>query len=168
MIAVLGLDGFAHASEALAGAAWGRADRAAFRRWVMLTGFWSLVASGVYALFFWSAGDAITGVLTDVEPVRRVVGTLMPLVVALPLVSVWSFLLDGVYIGATAAAAMAVTMGIAFATYLLVLDPMTQAWGLVGLWGAVLVFNAARGIAQALWYPKLERRLGASHTPRHA
>ena len=77
----------------------------------------------------------------------------------LPLVSMWCFLFDGVYIGATAAAAMMVTMGIAFVIYLLLLGPMTQAWGLHGLWGAVLVFMGARGLAQAIWYPRLERRL---------
>ena len=85
---------------------------------------------------------------------------LLPLIVALPVISVWCFLFDGVYIGATAAAAMMVTMGIAFVIYLLVLGPMTQQWGLHGLWGAVLVFMAVRGLAQAIWYPRLERRLG--------
>ena len=55
MLIALGLDGFAHASEALAGAAWGRSDRAQFRRWVYLTGYWSLLASLFYALLFWLA-----------------------------------------------------------------------------------------------------------------
>jgi MATE family multidrug resistance protein len=160
LLMALGLDGFAHASEALAGAAWGRGDRAWFRRWVVLTGWWSLVASVAYALLFWVAGNPITALLTDLESVRAATGALMPLVVALPLIAVWCFLFDGVYIGATAAAAMMVTMGIAFAIYLAVLDPMTARWGLHGLWGAVLVFMAARGIGQAVWYPALERRIG--------
>ena len=86
-------------------------------------------------------------------------GLAVALVVALPLVSVWCFLFDGVYIGATAAAAMMVTMGIAFVVYLAALGAMTQQWGLYGLWGAVLVFMAARGLGQAIWYPRLERRL---------
>jgi MATE family multidrug resistance protein len=160
LLMALGLDGFAHASEALAGAAWGRGDRAQFRRWVFQTGYWSVFASVFYALLFWLAGNAITALLTDIEAVRLATGALMPLVIAVPLVSVWCFLFDGVYIGATAAAAMMVTLGIAFALYLLVLDPMTARWGLHGLWSAVLVFMAARGIGQALWYPALERRIG--------
>jgi MATE family multidrug resistance protein len=159
MLMALGLDGFAHASEALAGAAWGRSDRAQFRRWVYLTGYWSLLASLAYALLFWLAGNDITALLTDIESVQVVAAALLPLVIALPVVSVWCFLFDGVYIGATAAAAMMVTMGIAFVIYLLLLEPMTDAWGLHGLWGAVLVFMAARGLAQAIWYPRLERRL---------
>ena len=50
-------------------------------------------------------------------------------------------------------------MAIAFLAYLLILGPMTDAWGLAGLWGAVLVFMALRGLAQAAWYPRLEARL---------
>jgi MATE family multidrug resistance protein len=160
MLMALGLDGFAHASEALAGAAWGRRDRGLFRRWVVLTGYWSIAASAAYALLFWLAGNGITAMLTDIDAVRLTTAALMPLVVALPLVSVWCFLFDGVYIGATAAAAMMVTMGVAFVVYLAALGPLTSQWGLHGLWGAVLVFMAARGLAQAAWYPKLERQLG--------
>ena len=159
MLMALGLDGFAHASEALAGAAWGRGDRARFRRWVLLTGYWSLLAALAYALLFWLWGDALTALLTDIAAVRAAAGALLPLVAALPLVAVWCFLFDGVYIGATAAAEMMVTMGLAFLLYLAVLEPMTARWGLHGLWGAVLLFMGARGIAQALWYPRLERRL---------
>ena len=159
MLIALGLDGFAHASEALAGAAWGRSDRAQFRRWVYLTGYWSLIASLAYSLLFWLVGNDITALLTDIDSVRVVAAALLPLVVAMPLVSVWCFLFDGVYIGATAAASMMVTMGIAFVIYIFLLEPMTQQWGLHGLWGAVLVFMAVRGLAQAIWYPRLERRL---------
>ena len=159
LLMALGLDGFAHASEALAGAAWGRSDRAQFRRWVMLTGYWSLIASLAYALLVWVAGNSITAMLTDIESVRVLAAALLPLVVALPLVAVWCFLFDGVYIGATAAGAMMVTMGVAFLIYLMLLEPMTEAWGLHGLWGAVLVFMGVRGLAQAIWYPRLERKL---------
>jgi len=159
LLIALGLDGFAHASEALAGAAWGRSDRAQFRRWVYLTGYWSLLASLGYSLLFWLAGNDITALLTDIESVRITAAALLPLVVALPLVSVWCFLFDGVYIGATAAASMMVTMGIAFVIYFFLLEPMTEQWGLHGLWGAVLVFMAVRGLGQAIWYPRLERQL---------
>ena len=159
LLMALGLDGFAHAAEALAGAAWGHGRRAVFARWVRVTTFWAVVTSLVYALGFWLAGDAITRVLTDLEEVRQAVDRIMPLIIALPVVAVWCYQFDGVYIGATAGAAMMVTMAIAFGVYLLVLEPMTARWGVAGLWGAVLVFMAARGIAQAAWYPRLAQRL---------
>ena len=155
----LGLDGFAHATEALAGAAWGKGKAAEFRHWVKLTGVWALAASVVYAIGFWLGGNAITALLTDITDVRLSVETLMPLVIALPIIAVACYQFDGVFIAATAGAAMMVTMGIAFAIYLLVLNPMTVRWGITGLWGAVLIFMAIRGIAQAIWYPRLESKL---------
>ncbi|WP_191621203.1 MATE family efflux transporter [Marinihelvus fidelis] len=159
MLVALGLDGFAHAAEALAGAAWGERSRQAFRRWVWLAGLWAVVASLAYAALFWLFGDAITATLTNLETVRTLVARIMPMVIALPIVAVACFHFDGVFIGATAGAAMMATMAVAFAIYLAVLGPMTAAWGLVGLWGAVLVFMAARGLAQAAWYPRLLARL---------
>jgi len=159
MLISLGLDGFAHATEALAGSAWGEGKARLFHRWVKLTGFWALAASVVYALGFSLAGAALTAVLTDLSAVRLSVETLMPVVIALPVVAVACYQFDGVYIAATAGAAMMVTMAIAFAIYALVLNPMSERWGLEGLWAAVLIFMAARGIAQAIWYPRLKAKL---------
>lgn len=155
----LGLDGFAHATEALAGSAWGEGKASAFHRWVILTGVWALAASLVYALVFWLGGTALTALLTDIGEVRLSVELLMPTVIVLPVVAVACYQFDGVYIAATAGAAMMVTMAIAFVTYVLLLSPLSAAWGLRGLWVAVLVFMAARGIAQAFWYPRLLAKL---------
>lgn len=155
----LGLDGFAHATEAKAGAAWGEGKQAEFRKWVRLTGLWAIIASLIYALGFWLFGSAVTTVLTDITQVRQTVDSLLPLVVALPIVAVACYQFDGVYIAATAGSAMMITMAVAFAIYLLVLGPMTNRWGLTGLWGAVLIFMASRGIAQAIWYPGLAAKL---------
>jgi len=159
LLTSLGLDGFAHATEALAGSAWGEGNARLFHRWVILTGLWALAASLVYALAFWLAGSSLTALLTDLAPVRVSVETLMPVVIALPVVAVACYLFDGIYIAATAGAAMMVTMAIAFAIYVLVLTPMSAAWGLRGLWLAVLVFLAARGLAQAAWYPSVLSRV---------
>ncbi len=161
LLIALGLDGFAHAAEALAGKAWGERERARFQRWVWLSGGWAVLASMVYSLVFWGFGDGLTRLLTDIPAVQASVAQVMPLVIALPVVSVWCYHFDGVYIGATAAVAMMVTMGVAFVLYLVILEPMTQTWGLPGLWGAVLIFMAARGLFQALWYPRMLRQLGS-------
>ena len=155
----LGLDGFAHATEALAGSAWGEGKASLFHRWVKLTGIWALAASLIYALGFWVGGTGLTALLTDLPSVRLAVDTLMPVIIALPIVAVACYQFDGVYIAATAGAAMMVTMAIAFVIYILVLNPMSARWGLEGLWGAILIFMAMRGISQAIWYPRLKSKL---------
>jgi len=153
------LDGFAHATEALAGSAWGEGKASLFHRWVKLTGIWALAASLIYALGFWVGGTGLTALLTDLPSVRLAVDTLMPVIIALPIVAVACYQFDGVYIAATAGAAMMVTMAIAFVIYILVLNPMSARWGLEGLWGAILIFMAMRGISQAIWYPRLKSKL---------
>jgi len=155
----LGLDGFAHATEALAGSAWGEGKAHVFHRWVKLTGIWGLAASVAYAIGFWLGGDSLTALLTDLLSVRLAMSELMPIVIALPVVAVSCYQFDGVYLAATAGAAMMVTMAIAFTIYVLLLNPMSAQWGLEGLWAAVLIFMAARGVAQAIWYPRLKARL---------
>jgi MATE family multidrug resistance protein len=155
----LGLDGFAHATEALAGSAWGERNALLFRRWVKLTGLWALVASSVYAMFFWLGGNAMTALLTDIPAVRSSVAEIMPMVIVLPVIAVACYQFDGVFIAATAGAAMMITMAVSFAIYMLALGPLTAHWGLAGLWGAVLLFMAARGITQAAWYPRLVSQL---------
>jgi MATE family multidrug resistance protein len=159
----LGLDGFAHATEALAGAAWGKGKSAEFHHWVKLTGIWAFVASLIYTLAFWLGGASITAMLTDISDIRLSVESLMPLVIALPIVAVACYQFDGVYIAATAGVAMMVTMAIAFSVYILILTPMTERWGLQGLWGAVLIFMAMRGITQAIYYPHLKSKLDSNN-----
>ena len=159
LLIALGLDGFAHAAEAQAGAAWGHGRRAEFQRWVRVSGFWAVIASVLYAALFWFGGDAITALLTDLPEVRAATAAVLPLVAALPVVSVACYHFDGVFIGATAARAMLAPMAVAFAVYIVILGPMTDRWGLAGLWGAVLIFMAVRGLAQAAWYPRLLARL---------
>lgn len=155
----LGLDGFAHATEALAGSAWGKGKAKIFHRWVILTSLWAVVASIVYSLFFLVAGNSITAVLTDITTIRSSVESLMPLVILMPVISVACYQFDGVFIAATAGAAMMVTMGIAFGVYLLSLRMLVDQQGLYGLWVAMLIFMAARGITQAIWYPRLKSSL---------
>ena len=140
------LDGFAHAAEALVGRAVGQRDRRVFRRAVRLAGLWSLIAAGLFALVYGLAGPAIIRALTDLPEVRAEAMTYLPWLVVTPLVSVWAFLLDGVFIGATRAREMRNAM--LFAVFMIYLP----SWYLLrpfenhGLWLALLLFLAARGL----------------------
>ena len=69
----------------------------------------------------------------------------------LPLVGVWCYLLDGMFIGATRAAEMRNSMAVAAAGFALTL--LTLPWlGNHGLWLALTVFLALRGLSlAAIW-----------------
>lgn len=159
MLISLGLDGFAYAAEALAGAAYGAGNRKSFRMWVMHSFMWAIGTAVVYSLIFAVGGNGIAATLTDLAPVQGIIATLLPIIAVMPLVAVWCYQFDGIYIGATAGTAMFGTMAIAFAVYIPALKLLSANYGLAGVWWAVIVFMAVRGIAQALWYWRIENKL---------
>ncbi|MFX4817202.1 MATE family efflux transporter, partial [Acinetobacter baumannii] len=63
--------GFAHAAEALVGAALGGRDRHALRMAIRVSTFWSVLGAGLFAAVYALAGSAIIGVLTDQPAVRE-------------------------------------------------------------------------------------------------
>ena len=81
-------------------------------------------------------------------------------VVAMPLVSVWAYQLDGAYIGASETIEMRNQMIVSFGVYLLVMLIAQSVIGAHGLWLAFVVFNATRGVTLFLRMPALERRAG--------
>lgn len=158
-LASYGLDGLALATESIVGAAVGSGDRAAFRaavRTALVSA--ALVALG-FAILFLLLGPAILRALTNIEPVREAALSLLPWVVATPLISVWSFQFDGIFIGATATRALRNTMAIALLVFLASAELLAPRFGNAGLWTAFMLFMAARGAAQAVALPRIERGL---------
>jgi MATE family multidrug resistance protein len=147
------LDGLAHAVEALCGHAIGARDRLALRRSLVVAGGWSLIASLGFAVLFLLAGHLFIEMQTDIQSVRDTAFVYLPYLAVLPLIAVWSYLLDGLFIGATRAREMrngmllTVLLLLPFAWFL-------QALGNHGLWISFLLFMVLRSVtlgAQALW-----------------
>ncbi|HET9679623.1 MAG TPA: MATE family efflux transporter [Gammaproteobacteria bacterium] len=148
-----GLDGFAHAAEALAGRAWGQRAIAAFRAAVHGVLIWSLGIATVFALIYWLTGRNIINLLTDLPEVRAAAYTFLPWMILSPLISVWSFVYDGVFIGATWAREMRNAMLIAtFGIFVPLAFWLVNVFGNHGLWFAFVAFLGARGLTMAGWY----------------
>ena len=152
MLTSYGLDGFAHAAEALAGRHFGARDGRAFVRSVGAAALFSLLTAGAFTVLFGLAGDLFLGVLTDLEPVRGLAREYLPWLAVLPLVAVWCYLLDGVFIGVTATRDMRDTMLFATVLVFLPLWWTTRSLGNTGLWLALDAFFPARGITLAVRY----------------
>lgn len=160
MLMSLGLDGFAFASEALAGAAAGARDRKLFSFWVRMGFLWSAIAALLYAGFYLAFGNTIVALLTDLPSVRAAMEPLIPLLALMPILGFAAYQFDGIYVGLTAAGGMLATIiagGIVFA---LSVGPLSDRYGLVGLWAAFGLFLVMRGLGQALLYPRLAARVG--------
>jgi MATE family multidrug resistance protein len=154
-----GLDGFAHAAEALIGAAVGAGRRDALRAVVRTTTGWALLLAGGFTLAYGLGGAALVALITDIEAVRAASATYLVWIVVLPFASVWSFQLDGIFIGATRSKEMRNGALLAIVAFLLAAALLVPVWGNHGLWAAFVTWMVARTVPLAWWYPRIERAL---------
>ena len=150
------LDGLAHAAEALTGKAIGEKNPDSLQRAVSLTLRWSLGIALAFSVLYALAGPVFIRILTDLPAIREMTLRYLPWLILSPLVSVWSFLYDGVFVGATRAREM---RDIMLASTLIVFLPawyFLQPLGNHGLWLAFTLFMASRGIGMHCYY---ERRV---------
>ncbi len=154
-----GLDGFAHAVEALAGGAYGARNRTAFRTAVKVTTVWALIVAATYTLVYAALGNSIIGIITGIEPVQRAAADYLPWVLLSPILSVWSYQLDGIFIGTTHPVEMRNGMVLSLACYLVAAWLLIPLWANHGLWMSFMVFMVTRAVTLGLWYPRIERSM---------
>jgi len=154
-----GLDGFAHAVETLGGGAYGARNLRTFRVAAWTSTQWAALMALANVAVFYLLGGVLIGWMTSLDEVRDAALRYLPWVAFSPLVSVWSFQLDGIFIGTTFTREMRNGMLISLAGYLAAVWPLTAAWGNHGLWAALMVFFALRAVTLYAWYPRIERRL---------
>jgi multidrug resistance protein, MATE family len=156
LISAFFLDGLANAAEQLCGRAYGARDKATFSGAVRLVISWgfafALAVTVVFALF----GPALIDLMTASAGVRQGARDYLPFVVLSPLLAVFAFGFDGVFIGAGWAREMRNLMILSLLIFLAAWLAL-RSFGNAGLWGAFLVHYAARGGLQALRYPAMLR-----------
>jgi MATE family multidrug resistance protein len=161
LISAFFLDGLANAAEQLCGRAYGARDRISFSsatRLVILWGFgFALVLTATYALF----GPLLIDIMTASEDVRHSARDYLRFVVLAPILGIFAFAYDGIFIGATWARDMRNLMVLSLLIFLATWLGL-RSFGNAGLWGALLVHYAARGGLQALRYPALLKASFAS------
>jgi len=156
MLTSYALDGFAHAAEAITGRAVGRRRWDEFGQAVRSAAGFSLLTAAAASLAFALGGEWLIALLTGLPEVRATAGDYLPWMVAMPLIAVWSYLLDGVFIGATAIREMRNSIFAGLAAYL-------PAWWLLqamlppalenhGLWLAFLLFAVVRSAVLGAYY----------------
>jgi MATE family multidrug resistance protein len=152
------LDGIAHAAEALVGRAVGAQDRTGMLAAVRRTLRWSLGFAALFAVGYAVAGTGLIDLLTGIPEVRAAARAYLPWLVVSPMISVWPFLYDGVYVGATRPREMRVVMMTAALLVFLPAWYLARPLGNHALWLAFMLFMAARGIGMHAWFGRLVSR----------
>ncbi len=160
-IAAYALDGFAFATEALVGQAFGARSVPAIRQGIRVASIWGAGAAALMALGFAALGPATIDLMTTAPDVREAARAYLPWVVAVPIVGLASWMLDGIFIGATRTRDMRNMTVVALAIYLACAWPLLSVFGNHGLWLALHVSWFARAATLAWRYPALERAAAA-------
>lgn len=153
------LDGFINAAEALIGRSIGAKDHSQFFQAVKTATKWSLSVAVVFVIVYSLVGKMLVNLLTDLQTVRTVAYDFLILVSFSPIISVWSYLFDGIFIGALKTRQMRNTMVMSLLIYF-ILWYFLRPLGNEGLWLAFLGFMLARGVTLGLKYYWLERAAG--------
>lgn len=157
MLTSYALDGFAHAAESLVGRAFGRRDWREFAATVRATVQFSFWTATVATFAFALGGNYLVALLTGLAEVRATAASYLPWMVVMPLIAVWSYLLDGVFIGTTAVREMRNSIFIGLAVYL----PtwwLSQGLGNHGLWLAFTLFMFTRSAVLIAYYYRYRQR----------
>lgn len=153
------MDGLAYAGEALGGRFWGEGNRRALRTLLRALFIWGFGAAVTFALAYLWGGHAILSLLTNIDSVRHAATPYLPYVVALPVVSVAAFLLDGLFIGFTATRAMLIGVAMAAAFFVAAQLLLAPALGNHALWLAFLGYLGLRGAVGGFLLPRQLKKL---------
>ena len=155
LLTAYGLDGIAHAAEALSGKAVGGGNHLELRRVIVTSGLWSLIIAVAMTLVFVVGKQWLIPFFTDIESVVAALNRFYVWIYFLPLLSFAAYWLDGIYIGIGATKAMRNWMLFSCLVVFLPLWWLTNDWSNHGLWLAFTSFNLARGVTLALALPAL-------------
>ena len=153
MLVSFAMEGFAQAAETLTGQAAGARRWDIFGATVRICARLALITALTASLFFWIGGPWLIGTLTNIADVRDMARYFLPWVAVLPIIAVWSYLFDGVFVGATDAKAMRDTLILSVIVYLACWW-LTRGLGNHGLWASFMLFMMLRagGLASIYVY----------------
>ncbi|GAB2189710.1 MATE family efflux transporter [Sessilibacter sp. MAH1] len=142
-----GLDGFAHAAQALVGRATGANNLKLFKEACLKTGFWALATALFFSLMLWLLKIPIVHFFTNINDVLILLDEYYQWLLLFAVFSFLAYHLDGILIGWGKTGAMRNSM--LFCTFCIFIPAwwLSRELGNHGLWLAFLLFNVFRGIS---------------------
>jgi MATE family multidrug resistance protein len=134
------LDGFALSAESLVGHAVGRRNMPNLRRSILLSTQFAVGTAAILSLIFYFLGGWIVSLITNVESVVAACHIYLPWAILSPIISVWCYQLDGIFIGATRTREMRNAMIISLILYLATWWILSNSLGNHGLWASLMLY----------------------------
>lgn len=157
ILSALILDGFENAAQVLNGERMGANDRYGFATFARAILWRGLGAAAFLAVVFALFADRLLAGFAATPEVASAAQDMAVWLVLIPFAGVASFVLDGIYVGASWTRLLLLTMAGAAIAYALALW-LTWPLGNHGLWASFVLFLAARAILQAALLPRAMAR----------
>ena len=148
------LDGIAFSAEILVGEAIGKRRYEEFKKVVKSALKLGFIFSGVISVSIYFLGFLVVDLMTSIKEVRLICYDFIIWISIMPIVSVFSYVYDGIFLGAARGKEIRIAMCQSFAIFFtcaIVLIPLIEN---TGLWTSIVVFNSVRAIT--LW-SKIDR-----------
>ncbi|OED39782.1 hypothetical protein AB833_14320 [Chromatiales bacterium (ex Bugula neritina AB1)] len=161
-ICAYALDGFAHAVETLAGHAQGSKRKTDFHNAVIVSTVQSCVIAIIMSALIYQFGVSLILLFTDQQDVIDNASRNLPWLIALPILSVWCYQLDGIFIGTTRTGEMRNAMVISAFIFVILSELLLPQLNNTALWLAFSLFMVLRAITLLLYFPRIQKALDAN------
>ena len=113
----------------------------------------------IMAIIFFFIGSSLIDVMTTAEDVRSEAKGYIIFIVLVPILGVFPYMLDGIFVGAMKTKDMRDMMFVSLIFYLLALILLVPHFENIGLWLALFISFIVRGVTLLLRYPSLEKSI---------
>lgn len=152
------MDGFAHAAEAMCGRAWGAGRRADFMEACKGTSVLAAAIALLCTFILLTGQSPIIAVYTNLEGVRQVAMNDYMWLAFLPLIAIWCYQLDGIFIGIGHTRTMQNAMLLSTVAVFIPVWWFTRSAGNTGLWITMFCFHIARIAGLAYPFSRIMQR----------
>ncbi len=159
LLLALAVDALAIAAQAMIGLASGRGDRFEVRRSSIRLLWWGAGAGVVLGALVAITADPLISLFGAGPAVSAELATILPVIALMEPLSALVFVGDGIYLGASRFAFLAVTtVAAAVIASAVVLGAVAIGWGLIGVWVGIVALVVAQGGRARHWLPLGDQR----------
>ena len=151
------LDGYAHAVETLVGHAWGSKNKKNLLMAIKVSTIHSMAIAILMSALIFISSSSLLNLFTNQQPVITLALEHLPWLVALPVLSVWCYQLDGIFIGTTHSREMRNAMIISAGIFYIGTELSLPHLGNKGLWFTFCAFMVIRALTLLQYLPGIIR-----------
>ena len=144
------IDGFAYAGEAVTGRFVGAKDLVSLKKAIRVLFVWTLIIATISTIAYAFADEPLFRLMTNNKEVIDAAQAFLPWLLIVPLLSCVAFILDGIFIGATASAAIRDTMLLSAATFFITYYLLQGVTGIQALYVGYMAHLIVRTIFMSL------------------